>query len=330
MAGSSYADKRVLITGGAGFIGSQLAKKLVALGARVTVVDSLNPDYGGNLFNLSEIRSMIEIAVTDIRDPHALQHLVGGQDYLFNLAAQTSHAGSMSDPRADVEINVNGQINVLEACRRFNREIVIVFASTRQVYGVPSYLPVDEEHPVRPVDVNGVSKFAAEGYHLIYDRCFGVRSTVLRLTNTYGPGMRIKDAKQTFLGIWLRNVLERKPFLVFGDGSQRRDFNFVDDVVEAFLAAGAAEQTRGNVFNIGAPEAPSLKEVADLLVELEPGSRYEMRPFPPERAAIDIGNAHSSFAKFERHVGWRPAVELREGLSRSLDFYKSHIDQYVC
>ena len=230
----TYAGQRVLITGGAGFIGSNLARRLVRLGAKVTLVDSMVPEYGGNLRNLAGLGRKVQLNISDVRDVHSLPHFVAGQHFLFNLAGQTSHLDSMTDPQTDLEINARAQLSILEACRLHNPEIRIVFASTRQIYGRPEYLPVDEKHPLRPVDVNGINKLAGESYHLLYNEVHGIRSCVLRLTNTIGPGMRIKDARQTFLGIWLCRLLEGKPFEVWG-GAQLRDFTYVDDAVEAFL-----------------------------------------------------------------------------------------------
>ena len=232
-----FSGKNVLITGGLGFIGSSLARRLLAEGAEVTLVDSLIPQYGGNLFNIHDIKDQVAINITDVRDPHAMAHIIQGQDYLFNLAGQTSHLDSMTDPQTDLDINASAQLSILEACRKYNAGIKIVFASTRQLYGKPEYLPVDEKHPIKPVDVNGINKLAGEWYHLLYNNVHHIRACALRLTNTYGPGMRVKDARQTFLGIWIRNLIEGKPILVFGDGLQVRDFNYVDDVVEAFLLA---------------------------------------------------------------------------------------------
>ena len=205
-----FAGRDVLITGGLGFIGSALARRLVALSARVTLVDSLIPEYGGNPFNVHDIRDRVTINVADVRDPHAMAWLVQGRDYLFNLAGQTSHLDSMADPLTDLNINTAAQLYILEACRRHNPGVKIVFASTRQIYGRPQYLPVDEKHPLQPVDVNGVNKLAGESYHLLYNDIYGIRATVLRLTNTYGPGMRVKDARQTFLGVWIRLPARRQ------------------------------------------------------------------------------------------------------------------------
>ncbi len=324
----SYLNKQVLITGGLGFIGSNLARKLVALGAHVTLADSLIPQYGGNPFNIEDIRDHVLVNVCDVRDPFAIAYLLKDKDYLFNLAGQTSHLDSMVDPKTDLDINAQAQLSILEACRKVNTELKIVFASTRQIYGKPDYLPVDEKHPIRPVDVNGINKLAGEWYHLLYNNIYGIRACALRLTNTYGPGMRVKDARQTFLGIWVRLLIEGKPIKVFGDGTQLRDFNYVDDCIDALLLAGASDDSNGKIYNLGSSEVISLKELAELMVNLESGCTFELIPFPPERKAIDIGDYYSDFGLIKRELGWKPKIGLREGLSRTLAFYRAHQHRY--
>lgn len=323
-----YLNARVLITGGLGFIGSNLGKKLLALGAKVTLVDSLIPQYGGNLFNIDSIRNRVTVNICDVRDPFALAHLIKDQNYLFNLAGQTSHMDSMTDPQTDLDINASAQLSILEACRKINRCIKIVFASTRQLYGKPDYLPVDEKHPIRPVDVNGINKLAGEWYHLLYNNVYGIRTCALRLTNTYGPGMRVKDARQTFLGIWIRLLIEGKPIKVFGDGLQLRDFNFVDDCVDAMLLAGASETANGKVYNLGSSEVVNLKSLAEMLTSLGTSGSYELIPFPTERKAIDIGDYYSDFSLISQELGWQPKIGLHEGLHRTLDYYQTHQKHY--
>nr|WP_305891403.1 NAD-dependent epimerase/dehydratase family protein [Methylomonas sp. SURF-1] len=323
-----YSNKQVLITGGLGFIGSSLARKLVALGAKVTLVDSLIPQYGGNPFNINDILDQVLVNVCDVRDPFAIAYLLRDKDYLFNLAGQTSHLDSMADPQTDLDINAQAQLSLLEACRKVNTDLKIVFASTRQIYGKPDYLPVDEKHPIRPVDVNGINKLAGEWYHLLYNNVYGIRACALRLTNTYGPGMRVKDARQTFLGIWVRLLIEGKPIKVFGDGMQLRDFNYIDDCVDALLLAGASDDSNGKVYNLGSNEVISLKELAGLMVSLESGGAFELIPFPPERKAIDIGDYYSDFSLISRELGWQPRIGLRDGLTRTLAYYRAHHRQY--
>jgi dTDP-glucose 4,6-dehydratase/UDP-glucose 4-epimerase len=321
---SPFAGANVLISGGCGFIGSMLARRLVGLGARVTLIDSLIPAYGGNLANIADIRDRVWLNISDVRDPHAVSQLIRDQHYLFNLAGQTSHLDSMADPFTDLAINASAQLSILEAVRQFNPQVRIVFASTRQIYGKPQYLPVDEKHPIVPVDVNGIHKLAGENYHLLYHRVYGVAATCLRLTNTYGPGMRVKDARQTFLGIWLKLVLAGQPIKVFGDGLQLRDFNYVDDVVEALLLAAVREEAVGQVMNLGSDEVINLKDLAQKLVAANGGGEWELVPFPPERKAIDIGDYYGDWSRARALLGWRPQTNLDEGLRHALEYYRVH------
>lgn len=325
---NQFANKNILITGGVGFIGSSLARKLVNLNAKVTLVDSLIPQYGGNLFNIHDIKDQVTLNITDVRDPYAIAYLVQNQDFLFNLAGQTSHLDSMTDPQTDLNINASAQLSILEACRKHNPAITIVFASTRQLYGKPKYLPVDENHPVCPVDVNGINKLAGEWYHLLYDSVYKIRSCALRLTNTYGPGMRVKDARQTFLGIWMRQLLEGKPIQVFGEGTQLRDFNYVDDVVEALLLSAIHPKADGEIFNLGSSEYINLKDLAALLVEIYQSGSYEIVPFPPERKIIDIGDYYSDYKKINQALDWTPKTTLRDGLARTIAYYRQYYGYY--
>jgi UDP-glucose 4-epimerase len=323
-----FRKSKVLITGGLGFIGSSLARRLVELGAEVTLIDSLIPEYGGNLFNVHDIKNSVIINISDVRDPYAIAYLIKDKDFLFNLAGQTSHLDSMEDPQTDLMINASSQLSILEACRKHNPGIKIVFASTRQLYGKPRYLPVDENHPVVPVDVNGINKLAGEWYHLLYNNVYGIRACALRLTNTYGPGMRVKDARQTFLGIWIRNLIEGKSIKVFGDGLQMRDFNYVDDVVEALVKSATSPAAFGQVLNLGSHEHINLKSLAEMIVAMFGHGRYETVPFPPERKVIDIGDYYSDYSKIECLLGWSPVVDLRAGLKKTLDYYKANHAHY--
>jgi UDP-glucose 4-epimerase len=323
-----FAGKRILITGGLGFIGSNLARRLVGMGARVSIVDSLVPEYGGNRRNLAGVAGRIKVHVADVRDWPRLPSLVRGQDYLFNLAGQTSHMDSMSDPQTDLDINCRAQLAILEACRLHNPTIRIVFASTRQIYGKPDYLPVDEKHPLRPVDVNGINKMAGESFHLLYSRVHGIAATALRLTNTIGPRMRIKDARQTFVGVWIRCLVEGRPFEVWG-GEQLRDFTYVDDAVDAFLLAAARPEAVGQVFNLGGPPRVTLRRLAELLVELNDGGVFSVREFPGERKKIDIGDYYADDRLIGRKLGWVPRTGLREALQQTIAYYRSELRHYV-
>lgn len=324
---SFFAGKSVLITGGLGFIGSNLARRLVNLGADVMVVDSLIPEYGGNLFNIKGIEDRLRVNISDVRDHHGIAALIRGQDILFNLAGQTSHMDSMKEPEIDLEINCRAQLSILEACRQYNPTIRIVFASTRQIYGRPEYLPVDEKHMLRPVDVNGINKMAGEWYHILYNNVYGIRACALRLTNTIGPRMRIKDARQTFLGIWIRLVLEDKPFEVWG-GEQLRDFNDVEDAVDAFLTAAENEDAFGHVFNLGSSPPVSLLELARLLADVS-GGEFTVKEFPDERKKIDIGDYYSDYSLISNTLGWKPRVPLEQSLEKLLDYYGRHKSEYL-
>jgi UDP-glucose 4-epimerase len=323
-----FAGSDVLITGGLGFIGSAVARRLVNLGAKVTLVDSLIPEYGGNRFNIHDIRDQVVADPTDVRDAEAMARLIKKRQFLFNLAGQTSHLDSMTDPITDLNINAAAQLQILEACRLHNRDLKIVFASTRQLYGRPQYLPVDEKHPINPVDVNGINKLAGEWYHLLYNDVYGIRACALRLTNTYGPGMRVKDARQTFLGVWIRRLIEKEPIQIFGNGEQRRDFNFVSDVVDALLLAAVKKNSEGQVFNLGDRGHISLRELAELLIRINGEGRYQLIPFPEDRKAIDIGDYYSDFDKIENALSWSPRVTLEDGLKATLEYYRQNHAQY--
>ena len=326
---TTLSQKKILITGGLGFIGSNLARRLVELDNEVTVVDSLIPEYGGNIRNVVGIRDKITINLSDIRDEHSINELIKGRDYIFNLAGQTSHLDSMENPFTDLDINAKAQLSILEACRKHNPDARIVFASTRQIYGRPKYLPVDEKHPRHPVDVNGINKIAGEQYHILYNEVYGIASSVLRLTNTYGPRMRITDARQTFLGIWIKNLLQGKPIQVFGDGEQRRDYNFVDDVIDALLLSATSKDAIGRAFNLGGPDPLSLKETAKLMCNQIEGAKFEIIPFPEDRKAIDVGDFICDYSAFSNSFGWQPKSTFEEGISKSLDFFKKELEYYL-
>ncbi|HVO24565.1 MAG TPA: NAD-dependent epimerase/dehydratase family protein [Candidatus Margulisiibacteriota bacterium] len=323
-----FRNRNVLITGGLGFLGSNLAIRLVGLGARVTLVDSLIPEYGGNPFNISSIEGQVRVNISDVRDEHSMRCLVQGQDYLFNLAGQTSHMDSMENPFVDLDINCRAQLSMLEVCRKYNPGIKVVFASTRQIYGKPEYLPVDEKHLLRPVDVNGINKMAGEWYHILYNNVHGIRSCALRLTNTIGPRMRVKDARQTFVGVWVRAVVEGKPFEVW-DGQQLRDFSYVDDTVEAFLLAAANDDVNGRVFNLGGETRVALKELAEMLIRANGSGDYRVRDYPADRKRIDIGDYYADFSSIRSALGWQPTVPLGKALALTVAYYRQHLPRYL-
>lgn len=324
----AFSGERVLITGGLGFIGSTLAIELVRRGAEVTVLDSLVPGHGGNPFNVEPVRERLRIHTSDMRDQEALDVLVRGQRYIFHLAGQVSHGDSMREPKLDLAVNCAATLNLVEACRAFNPEARLVYTSTRQVYGRPVRLPVDEGHPVAPIDVNGINKLAGEYYHLLYDQVYGIACTVLRLTNTYGPRQQIANDRQGFVGVMMRRALLREPIQVFGTGKQRRDLNYVDDVVGALLLAAKSERCRGRVFNLGSPQVHRVLDVAMLLAELC-GARYEMVPFPSDRKLVDIGDYYGDYRAFVEATGWQPTTGLRDGMSRTVESYRAHWQHYL-
>ena len=324
-----YRGRRVMITGGVGFIGSNLARQLVSLGAQILLIDSMIPDYGANLFNISDITDIVRLNIADVRMQTTMETLVRDQDVIFNLAGQVSHIDSMRDPYTDLEINCRAQLSILEACRKNNRNVRVVFAGTRQVYGRPDYLPVDEKHLVRPADINGVNKAAGEYYHLLYNNVFDVRACSLRLTNVYGPRQLIKHNRQGFIGWFIRLALEGREIQIFGDGSQLRDFVYVDDAADAFLRAGASNVCDGDVFTVGGDAPISHRELAHLLVDIAGSGSVRFVDWPPEKKRIDIGSFYSDSNKFRAATGWTPRVGLEEGLRRTLAFYRQHHDQYI-
>lgn len=325
---NEYRSKRVMITGGLGFIGSNLAHRLVELGAEVLIVDSLIPDHGGNLFNIEGIADQVRVNIADVRDRNGMDYLVRGQEYIFNLAGQVSHMDSMRDPYTDLEINCRSQLSLLEACRYNNPTVKIVYASTRQIYGTPDYLPVDERHLVHPTDVNGINKMAGEWYHILYSNVYGVRATSLRLTNTYGPRQLVKHNRQGFIGWFIRLAVDGEEISLYGDGKQLRDLNHVDDVVEAFLLAGASNAVNGEVFNLGGTRPVSLLEIVDTLIDLCPGASYRLVPFPEDKKRIDIGDYYGDYSKIETTLGWKPQVSLRDGLADAIEFYRQNKEHY--
>ena len=324
-----YRATRVLITGGLGFIGSNLARTLVALGADVAIVDALVPGSGGNPFNITGLENRLSVTVGDMGDPDVMDALVENRAVIFNLAGQVSHIDSMRDPLRDLDLNGRAQLALLETCRKRNPSTRIVFAGTRQIYGKPRHLPVDERHPVQPVDINGINKAAGEAYHLLYARVFDLQACALRLTNVYGPRQLIKHNRQGFIGWFIRLAVENQQIQVFGDGSQVRDFVFVDDAVDAFLRAGATTAMTGEAFNVGGNEPMAHRDLVKLLIEVAGSGEAVFVPWPPEKRQIDIGSFYADSSRIAAACGWKPTVPLRDGLARTVDFYRAHLGQYV-
>lgn len=322
---AQYRGRRVLVTGGLGFIGSNLAHQLVALGADVAIVDALIPGCGGHRDNVAGLEERTGIHVVDLRDRPRLDPLVRDREVIFNLAGQVSHIDSMEDPQHDLELNCRAQLSLLEACRRHNPSARIVFAGTRQIYGRPATLPVDEHHRVRPTDINGVNKAAAELYHLVYGDVFGLRTCSLRLSNVYGPRQLNRHSRQGFIGWFVRLAVEDREIPIYGDGSQQRDLVYVDDAVDAFLRAGASDSIGGEVFNVGGRELISLRDLVQRLLEIAGGGRIRFVEWPPDRKAIDVGTFATDSSKLSARLGWMPRVDLAEGLERTVAFVRRHL-----
>jgi UDP-glucose 4-epimerase len=325
---AAYAGKPVLVTGGLGFIGSNLAIRLVELGAEVTVVDSLVPDLGGNRFNLTPVEDRVRVSTADLRDSAVVEKLVEGQAVVFSVAGNVSHVDSMTDPIRDLEINCRSQLSLLEALRRRNPNARVVYAGSRQQYGRPRYVPVNENHPLEPIDVNGIHKAAAESATLLYHRVYGLPTCSLRLTNTYGPRMQMRHPRQGFVAWFVRLAVEGREIELFGGGESLRDFNEVEDVVEAFLLCGTAEAAVGQAFNLGHPEPVSVRQLAELLVDVADGGSLRDRPFPDDRARIDIGSVYADYGKIRDRLGWEPRTGLRDGLTRMVDYYRRNREHY--
>ncbi len=324
---NSFAGKRVLVTGGLGFIGSTLAYRLVELNAIVTLVDSLIPDYGGNLFNIHGIEDKVKVNISDVRDISSMNYLVQGQDYVFNLAGTLSHTDSMKDPFTDLNINCVAQLSILESCRKHNPGVKILFAGTRGQYGKADYLPVDEKHLMHPTDVNGINNIAGERYHILYNNVYGIRACSLRLTNTFGPRHQMKHHRQGIINWFIRQILEGQKVKIFGDGKQIRDTNYVDDVVEAMLMAMESDKTNGEAFNIG-HNPINLKDIVEQMIQIHGSGSYEIVPFPPDSKSIEIGDYIADYSKFSKATGWIPKVKLSEGIRNTFQYYKKNKKYY--
>lgn len=324
----TFEGLKCTITGGLGFIGSNLAIRLVEMGADVTIIDSMIPEYGGNLFNIEPVKNRVNINFSDMRDPHTLPYLLEDTEVIFNLAGQVSHMDSMNDPLTDLDINVRAQIYLLEACRKVNPDATIIYTSTRQFYGKPQYLPVDEKHPLCVVDTNGINKLAGEQYHILYHNVHGMKTTALRLTNTYGPRQLIKNPRQGFIGWFMRHVVCDEVIELFGNGEQIRDMTYVDDAVDALILALEIPACHGGIFNLGG-EQTSLKSLAHLMIDIAGRGKCEIVPFPEERKRIDIGDFYSDYSKFKKLTGWTPKISLKEGLKQTIDYYDQYKEKYL-
>lgn len=320
----SFKGKDVLITGGLGFIGSNLGIELVSIGSCVTLLDAMVPGYGGNYFNIEKIKDKVKIYIADMRDEARMLRIVKGKDYIFNMAGSLSHIDSMKDPFTDLEINCKAQLSLLEACRKNNKEVKIIFAGTRSQYGRAKYLPVDENHPLCPTDINGINNISGESYHILYNNLHGIRAASLRLTNTYGPRHQMRHSRQGFLNWFIRLSLDDRMIDIYGKGNQLRDFNYIDDVVKALLKAGASEKTDGEVFNLGSGNPISVSGVARIVIKIAGSGRYRHIDFPEDKSRIEVGDYYADFNKLKKTMDWKPRISLEEGIERTIDFYRKN------
>lgn len=311
-----------------GFIGSNLAIHLIQLGAKITLVDTLHAQYSGALFNIEPIKEQTTLIAADMGDRSVMARVIAEPDCIFNLAGQISHIDSMKHPQHDLAVNAFSHLSIVKMCRKLNPGVKIIYAGTRQVYGIPQYLPVDEKHPVAPIDYNGISKMAGEWYHMVAHRNFGLRAVSLRMTNVYGPRMRVKDARKTFIGEWFRLLIEGKELQVFGNGQQMRDLNYIDDVILALLLIAAHPQSEGKIYNLGGDEPISLLNLAKLMIEINGKGSYHLKPFPSSRKRIDIGSYYADYTKINQETGWKPAIRLAEGIERTLAYYRQYKKHY--
>lgn len=332
---SFYKNKNVLITGGLGFIGSNLAIALVNLGANVEIVDALIPAYGGNLFNIKPIEKKVKWEKGDIRDKKKVDSWVRDKNIIFNLAGTLSHIDSMTDPMTDLEINCRAQLSLLESVRKYNPKACIVFAGTRNQYGKAKYLPVDENHPQEPTDINGINNIAAEKYHLMYTSVYGIRTVSLRMTNTFGPRHQMRHARQGVLNWFIRKILDKEEIVLYGDGKQIRDVNYIDDVVDALLLAGKSKTGWGQAYNLGGTPVSladfvkkTIKVVGMLQNEVRPRFELVYRPFPKDREKIEVGDYIASWKKINKAYGWRPKTSLEEGIKKTVEYYKKYKKYY--
>ena len=322
-----FKNKKILITGGLGFIGSTLAHQLVKMDSDICIVDSLIPDYGGNRYNINGIDDKVKINIADVRDKHSMDYLVKGKDIIFNLAGTLSHIDSMKDPFTDLEINCRSQLSILESCRKNNRDVKIIFAGTRGQYGKVDRLPVDENHLMHPTDVNGINNIAGESYHILYNNIYGIRAVSLRLTNTYGPRHQMKHPKQGIINWFIRQLIDGQTIKLYGNGKQIRDINYVDDVVEALLLVACNEKTNGEVFNLGGTPK-NLIDLVKIMIDIYNKGNYELVPFKEDLKKIEIGDYVANYDKIKKTIGWKPKVPLEEGLRLTFDYYEKNKRYY--
>ena len=322
-----YKNKRVLITGGLGFIGSNLAIALVERGANVEIYDSLVPGMGGNKFNIKPVRSFVRLKIADLRNDKEIARAVKGKDIIFNLAGTLSHVDSMANPFLDLDINCRAQLCLLEASKKYNRGVKIVYAGTRNQYGKAHYLPVDESHPLEPTDINGVDAIAGEKYHFMYQKVYGIQVVSLRMTNTFGPRHQMKHSKQGVLNWFIRQIMEGKTVSLMGGGKQIRDVNYVDDVVLACLKAGNLKKADEQVYNLGGMPI-SLLGFTQSIIKVWGSGKIRIIEFPKNRKKIEVGDYIADISKIGKVCGWKPKTDINEGIKKTIDYYMANKKYY--
>lgn len=328
MKHQEFQGKSVLVTGGMGFIGSNLAIELANQGARVTILDAMIPDYGGNEFNISPVSDRIRVNYCDIRDEMAVSYLVRGQDFIFHLAGQVCHLMSMSNPFPDIEMNITGTAVLMEACRKYNPNATVIYTGTRGQYGPSVSLPVNEEAPTNPKGIYEISNLTAEKIIKVYNDVHGIKSVLLRLTNIYGPRSQMRHSRFGVCNWFIRLAMDNDTIQVFGDGSILRDFCYVDDCVEAILRSAVTPAAYGEIFNVGSDIPVSFIQLVKNITKVVGKGRWEFAEFSPERKAQEPGDFYSDITKIRRITGWSPTTTLEEGLAKTVEYYTAYGDQY--
>lgn len=323
-----FKGKNILVTGGLGFIGSNLAIKLVKYGARVTLMDAMIPDYGGNFFNIESIKSRINVNISDIRDENSMSHLVKGKDYIFHLAGQCSHIMSLTNPFPDIDINIKGTAILMECCKKYNTDARVIYTGTRGQYGHSTILPVNEEAPTNPKGIYEISNLTAEKIIKVYSDNFNIRSVLLRLTNVYGPRAQMKHHHYGVANWFIRQAINGETIKIFGNGQLKRDFLYVDDAVDAILQSALTDKVVGEVFNVGHDKPCNFLELAKLIIKIAKSGNWEFAPFTPERAAQEPGDFYSDITKIKKIVGWEPKTSLQEGIKKTVHYYRKHKRHY--
>jgi len=321
-------NKNILITGGLGFIGSNLAIRLNSLGSNLTIIDSMIPEYGGNFFNIEEIKDKVKVNISDIRDVNSINILVREQDYIFHLAGQVSHILSLTNPYPDIDINIIGTLNLVEACKKFNPGVKIIYTGTRGQYGSSQKLPVPEDAPTNPKGIYEISNLTAEKILQVYNDIHGIKSVLLRLTNIFGPRAQMKHALYGVANWFIRLAIDDQEIKVFGDGSILRDFLYVEDCVDALILSAISRDADGEILNVGHDGPVSFMDYTKKVIAIVGSGSWKFAPFTPERKAQEPGDFYSDISKIKKILGWSPKISLEEGIGKTAEYYKKFKKYY--